>query len=493
MKLTPGRRALDKVYKRRDRYEIPDWQRGEVWDQTKKQQLIDSILRGWRLPKFYLAKVSDDEYEVVDGQQRLAAIYEFFGNELALSADSATTFGGAYYKDLFPKCSDAFDDFEIDFDQIEDASEEDLKIFFQRLQQGLPLRSSERLNAIHSKLRDFCKAKAKHPFLADKTAVADTRLSHFDIVSKVAAIEVEGLDTGLRFDDVKKIFESQASFSSTSAVAKRIAAGLGLLDTAFPNREPLLKNRTIVQSVITFSCKLVEAGKFKGLETTIADFVRQFLSELGKQVELGQSATDYDFIRFQKSVNANVKAGIRIRQEILLRKALLHQPKLADALGASAVAASGVALRVDELGQRVSDQVGALNDAFSSKHGEDLFKATNKTTKAMLNLRKPITDIASFKTFVDDLYFLFKEGVGQRLGEAVPTSFIDINILRTGLQHDVDHGSAGKVAAKQKKIGATFEKYAGATSPGVLDPSRFVLVQANLLSALELDLQSIAI
>jgi hypothetical protein len=29
------RRALDKIYKRRDRYEIPDWQRESVWDKKK--------------------------------------------------------------------------------------------------------------------------------------------------------------------------------------------------------------------------------------------------------------------------------------------------------------------------------------------------------------------------------------------------------------------------------------------------------------------------
>jgi len=491
MKLTPGRRALDKIYKRRDRYEIPDWQRGEVWDLSKKQQLIDSILRGWRLPKFYLAEVSEDEYEVVDGQQRLAAIYEFFANELYLSAESVEVFGGSFYKDLSPKNSDSFDDFEIDFDLIEDASEEDLKIFFQRLQQGLPLRSSERLNAIHSKLRDFCKAKAKHVFLAERIGVADTRFSHFDILSKVAAIEVEGIDTGLRFEDIRKIFESQAQFSSTSGVAKRIDAGLLILAAAFPKREPLLKNRTIVQSVITFACKLVEAGKAKGLEKELAAFVKQFIAELSKQVELGQAATDFDFIRFQKSVSANIKAGTRIRQEILLRKAFLYRPKLADALGASAVAASGVELRVYELGQAVADQVGHLNAVYSSKHGEDLFKATNKTTKALLNMRKPIKDVSGYKSFIDDLYFVFKEGAGKRLGDAIPLSFADVNTLRTGLQHDVDHGSSGKISAKQKKIGAAFEKYSAVTSPDVLDPSRFVLVQANLLSALELDLQSI--
>jgi len=161
MKMIPQRRALDKIYKRRDRYEIPEWQRGEVWDTPKKQQLIDSILRGWRLPKFYFVKNAEDEYEVVDGQQRLAAIYEFFANELALTPDSAKQFGGPYYKDLKAKHSDAFDDFEIDYDEVEDATEAELKQFFQRLQEGLPLTSSEKLNSVHSKLRDFCKNLAK--------------------------------------------------------------------------------------------------------------------------------------------------------------------------------------------------------------------------------------------------------------------------------------------------------------------------------------------
>ena len=50
MKMQSRKIALDKIYRRRDRYEIPDWQRQEVWGTSKKQNLIDSILRGWKLP-----------------------------------------------------------------------------------------------------------------------------------------------------------------------------------------------------------------------------------------------------------------------------------------------------------------------------------------------------------------------------------------------------------------------------------------------------------
>jgi hypothetical protein len=493
MKMTPQRRALDKIYKRRDRYEIPEWQREEVWDTAKKQQLIDSILRGWRLPKFYFVKSAEDEYEVVDGQQRLAAIYEFFANELPLLSDSAAQFGGPYYKDLKSKFSDAFDDFEIDYDEIEEATEAELKQFFQRLQEGLPLTSSEKLNSVHSKLRDYCKTLAKHDFFKKSVVVPDTRFAHFDIVSKAAVIEIEGIGTGLRYDDIKAVFEAQSTFSTTSAAAKRLRAGLDFLATAFPTTNPLLKNRTVVQSVISLACRLVATGNAAGLEKKFGSFIHHFMSQLSHQVELGQAATDYDFIRFQKSINANVKAGARTRQEILLRKAFMHDPAVAAVFDPSALVESGLTGRIKELGEVIGAEIARLNAAYSGDHGKDLFKATNKTVPALTSLGKPIKDLTTYKKLITDLYFLFRESIGQRLGETVPVSFSDVNILRTDLQHDTDHGDNTKVKGKKKQAGSTFKKYSGEASPDVLDPTRFVLVQANLLSALELDLKNLAV
>ncbi|MFM0282357.1 DUF262 domain-containing protein [Paraburkholderia sediminicola] len=492
MKMKPGQRALDKIYKRRDRYEIPEWQRGEVWNTERKQQLIDSILRGWKLPKFYFLRLDDDELEVVDGQQRLAAVYEFFANELNLSEESTGTFGGPFYKDLKPKFSDAFDDFEIEFDEIEEASEEELKQFFQRLQQGLPLSSSEKLNSVHSKLRDFCRSLTKHGFFVESVALGDTRLAHFDIATKVATIEVEGIEASLRFEDVKAVFESQKNFSTTSAVAKRIKGALDFLHAAFPKKEQKLKNRTIVQSVMSLACRCIETGKAGGLESHFGTFIEWFLNELARQVELGQAATDYDFIRFQKSINANVKAGARIRQEILLRKAFLKSSAFADAFEASTLLVSGIHPRVRELADSIATHINRLNTSYAAIHGEDMFKATNKTTKALRSIEKPVKDFGDYSNFVGNLYSLFKESVGQRLS-VLPASFVDVNTLRTDLQHDVDHGDAGKVRKKRKNIGTTFERYSGLKAPELLDPSRFVLVQVNLLSALELDLRNLPI
>ena len=493
MKMTSRDRALDKIYKRRDRYEIPDWQRTEVWDRTRKQQLIDSILRGWKLPKFYFVKVDGDpeEFEVVDGQQRLMAVFEFFDNQLSLSADATKRFGGPLYKDLRQQFSDAFDDFEIQFDEIEEADERDLKEFFQRLQGGLPLTASEKLNSVHSKLRDFARSTlAQHLFFKTKVPAADKRYSYFDIASKVAAVEIDGLDTGLRFDDLKALYESQENFSSKSATAKRLRETFDFLNHAFPVENVSLKNRTIIQSFATLACRLVGTGRASEYEKPFLAFFEHFMKELANQVELGQSATDLDYLKFQRSVNANVKTGARTRHEILLRKLFAFDPSVADVFDASTVAESGIEARVRQLGEEIVDLVGRVNSTYAAKHGNDLFKLTNKSSQALARLSRRVTDVKGYGTFVDDLYFLLHEGPGNRLPKA-SASFTDVNDLRTELRHDVDHGKDKKVRSKRKKLASSFSKYAGAASPATLSPDRYPLVQMNVLSAVAADLQSV--
>jgi hypothetical protein len=491
MKMTPQSRAIDKIYKRRNRYEIPDWQRGDVWDKKKKQHLIDTVLRGWRLPKFYFRKISEDLFEVVDGQQRLNALFEFFNNELPLSKQAAEQFGGEYYRDLPSASSDAFDDFEIEYDQIEEATEEELKDFFQRLQQGLPLTASERLNAVHSKLRDFCKSIAKHSFFTESVSLVDTRYAYFDIVSKVAAIEIEGIQTGLRYDDLKEVFESNLKFSATSAAAKNLRSTFDFLYEAFDSRSPLLRNRTLIQSFATLAARIVRTGRSEGHSKDFRDFIDAFTKELNRQVELGQRATDKDYIDFQRSVNANLKEGARLRHEILLRKLLTMKPELADLFDPTVIRESGVRQRVGQLGESIVSLIAQVNSLYSSKNGDDLFKATNKTAAAQVALGKPIGDLKSYQDLIDNLYFLFHEGPGSRIEGMRPQSFVDINAMRTELQHDVDHGGGSKVRKKRRDIAAAFKKYSGQTSPYTYSDELFGAVQASLLTAIEADLRNL--
>ncbi len=55
----------------------PSFQRKEVWDDTKKSLLIESLMLSIPLPMFYVAADEKGSWEVVDGLQRLSAIRDF--------------------------------------------------------------------------------------------------------------------------------------------------------------------------------------------------------------------------------------------------------------------------------------------------------------------------------------------------------------------------------------------------------------------------------
>ena len=251
----------------------------------------------------------------------------YLDNALVLDNDSAKAFGGQYYEELPDHISDAFDDYEIDFDEITDASEEDQKEFFQRLQEGLPLTSSEKLYSTHSKLRDFCERLSKHKFFDETASISSRRYAYFDVCAKVMALEVEDLDAGIRFEDIKKLFKQQKSFSGNSAAAKRAKLALEVLHKELPSSYGVLRNRTMVQSVITFVCHLLRGSMEKSQHKTAGKFISQFLIELNQQVELGQDATDQDFLRFQRTINANVRSGPKARNDILLKKLFQAHPE----------------------------------------------------------------------------------------------------------------------------------------------------------------------
>ena len=52
----------------------PHYQRKDVWPVSAQMKLIDTILKNWPLPSFFVRRMENGSYEMVDGQQRSRAI-----------------------------------------------------------------------------------------------------------------------------------------------------------------------------------------------------------------------------------------------------------------------------------------------------------------------------------------------------------------------------------------------------------------------------------
>jgi len=63
----------------------PPYQRFDVWTNSKKSKLIESVFLGLPLPRLYLAENPDGTQEVIDGQQRLLALFQFMDEKYKLT------------------------------------------------------------------------------------------------------------------------------------------------------------------------------------------------------------------------------------------------------------------------------------------------------------------------------------------------------------------------------------------------------------------------
>lgn len=133
----------------------PKFQRGPVWQAPARTYLIDSILRGYPIPKLLIRTEVDRTIrrtvrDVVDGQQRLRTIIDFANNKFALGP-KAEEFQGLRYRDLSEEQQDAFLAYRLTTEQLLNASDEDvLEVFVRINSYAIPVNDPELRNARYS-------------------------------------------------------------------------------------------------------------------------------------------------------------------------------------------------------------------------------------------------------------------------------------------------------------------------------------------------------
>lgn len=495
MKMETRRRAIDKVYKRRDRIDMPDFQREEVWNDHQKRQLIDTILRGWHLLKFYFRKVDESSFECVDGQQRLAAIWEFYDGRLRLDPSAARRYGGRTYKELRPSFSDAFDDFEIDVEEIADATDKDLEDLFVRLQLGTPLTTAEKLNALGGPTRDFAKWMSDQHFFEVGIAVRDTRYAHFDIAAKWLFTEIRGIQPQMRFAQLEAFLRDTAAFDQSGLAIRRTRAALTFLRQAFPTRCDLLRNRASVLSVCMLAGRVVDARDHTGNAPQFGRFISKFLARLSAEVEKGPKSRDAELRQYQEAISYGSTGGESIKTRLrVLAEQMAAFDSVFDAVLPSATGGGGSTSQAQSVSTDVAELLYQVNERTASRTGADLFKMTNKSSRALKRLGEICESPERLGELIDDLYFVVYEGAGtcKRLPTPVPAFAMDVKFLRTEFRHDLDHGGDADAGKKRRRGGDIVRKYLGVRTPSEATAVQCRAAQLRLLTAFRKMLRTLA-
>ena len=319
----------------------PYQRRGNIWSEFDKQFLIDSILNGFDVPKIYIADFSfgnsdlnesGRQFAIIDGKQRLSAIFDFLDGRLLLNRsfiwarDPDLRLGGLSYKDLLanhPKVASKFANSSLTVMRV--ITDDDTKIneLFVRLNKGKSLTGAELRNAMGGEVTNLIRDIANHQFFSRTIAFTTNRRQSDNVAAKLLLLEFRG-----NFVDTKKVHldrfveegrRAEAQTAEFNQAKDRCIKVLDQMHHLFSQRDPLLRS----QGPITVYYWLVRKTPHDRLP-----LLRQFLVEFDVDrkrnklvVKADPASSDPELSNFDLlDRSTNDQGSISARYEILRRR-----------------------------------------------------------------------------------------------------------------------------------------------------------------------------
>lgn len=172
----------------------PEYQRNHRWSNDVSSKLIESLILNIPIPLIYVSQDVDvddevdlDEisrYSVIDGQQRLTAIYSFFQNKFSLEGlEVLAELNGVYYSDLPPFLIRRLEERSIRCLRIDSTVDSQIKYdIFERLNSGsVKLEAQELRNATcRGPFKDLLKELSKNKIFLEIARLTDIRLKKME-------------------------------------------------------------------------------------------------------------------------------------------------------------------------------------------------------------------------------------------------------------------------------------------------------------------------
>lgn len=126
----------------------PEYQRNYIYADGKKDvAVIDSLLKGYPLGLIYFVKVSDDEFEILDGQQRITSFGRYVTNKFAVKDENGME---QYFDGIAADKKSKILDAKLTIYECE-GEESEIKNWFRTINiAGVPLNDQELNNSIFS-------------------------------------------------------------------------------------------------------------------------------------------------------------------------------------------------------------------------------------------------------------------------------------------------------------------------------------------------------
>lgn len=300
----------------------PEYQREAVWVRSQKQLLINSLLINLDVPKVYFRAINHDgyEYEVVDGQQRLRAIFDFMDDEFPLAAEDDDVDGHRVKRCRFGQLDTEMQmklmQVSLDIVILNGYTDEDVEETFLRLQNGTPLNAAEKRRAVPGTMREIVKQLAAHKVFGH-CGFSNNRYAYEDAAAKVLHLLLADTITDIRPASIKRTYEHNADITPDTRQVKKLKAAFNFLASAFKDTQsPGLKK----YSIISLSYLAAEMLDTYDLSKHAAEFGEHFLAFEADRVvneELPEESQDAALAAYTDAARSDSIPDMRYRHEYL--------------------------------------------------------------------------------------------------------------------------------------------------------------------------------
>jgi hypothetical protein len=280
----------------------PAFQRGEVWSLSKKQRLIDSILRRWHIPPVHLVSKPDGKLDVLDGQQRLTAIRDYMRGDFVTDGsiephDSIIrSLGGLKFYQLPEVIRNQFELFAIRVFELRDYTPAEPHELFFRLNQPTVLTEAEKRNAFmggpRNQIKDIVEWAVDQGMSPRTIGFSNARMNYDDLLARfLITLEQQTLHEKVTAARITDRYRRDVPFSDKIITTAKAALDM-LLKNAFAERSDLKPNKATVYTWLCMGAKLFKHGLLDVCSDQLSATVR--LIEESRSDRGAMSAEDPD-------------------------------------------------------------------------------------------------------------------------------------------------------------------------------------------------------
>ncbi len=304
--------SVERLHKERARISFPEFQRQpNLWSTEKKGLLIDSILRDIDIPKLYFNHTDDGGYEVVDGQQRLWALWEFLDDAYPYKYQGKPK----RFSNLSRSQREAITKYELQVAVFQDADDEYLRQIFLRLQLGVLLITGEKLNVASGAMKAFVFDKlVRHPFIKN-VGIPARRYAKQTLTAQICINSFTRVKLGFfartRYEDLLQFFQEYEhpqgkDLQFFQEAGKKIIIVMDQLTACLGDRTKQLRNRSYILSVYLLFEELANEGKVGSPkeQRIFARFVFELWRRLKEEIKAGMDRKNRELYAFETLVSS---------------------------------------------------------------------------------------------------------------------------------------------------------------------------------------------